>query len=98
MIAELGRRGVPLVRVRYEDMVADPRAALAAVLELMGEPVTEEALVVLHDGSISTGHSHAAEGGRVRLQTGRLPLRLDESWRPRSRRGCSAPSGWWPAR
>jgi hypothetical protein len=81
MIEDLGRRGVPLFRVRYEDMVADPGAALRGVLELMGEPVSEEALAFLHDGSISTGHSHAAEGGRVRLQTGRLTLRLDESWR-----------------
>jgi hypothetical protein len=82
MIAELGRRGVPLVRVRYEDLVSQPRAALTAVLELSGEPVTQEALAFVHDdGSISRGSSHAAAGGRVRLETGRLPLRLDESWR-----------------
>ena len=80
MIGALGRR-VPLLRLRYEDLVTDPRAVMSSVLELVGEPVTAEALSFIRDGAITTGRSHAAAGGRVRLERGELPLRADEKWR-----------------
>jgi hypothetical protein len=80
MIGALQRR-VPLLRLRYEDLVSDPRAVMTQVLELVGEPVTPEALSFIRDGAITTGRSHAAAGGRVRLERGELPLRADEKWR-----------------
>jgi hypothetical protein len=75
------RRKVPLVRLRYEDLVADPAPQLREVLRLVDEPVTADALAFVHDGAITTGGSHAAAGGRVRLERGRLELRADERWR-----------------
>ena len=82
MIGALGRK-VPLMRLRYEDLVADPAPLLREVLRLVDEPVTADSLAFVHDGAISTGRSHAAAGGRVRLERGRLELRPDErrlSW------------------
>jgi hypothetical protein len=80
MIGALGRK-VPLLRLRYEDLVADPAPRLREVLRLVDEPVTADSLAFVHDGAISTGRSHAAAGGRVRLERGRLELRADERWR-----------------
>jgi hypothetical protein len=80
MIGALARR-VPLLRIRYEDLVRDPAPALEAVLDLVGEPRTSTSLSFLRDGAITTGRSHAAAGGRVRLERGMLQLRPDEKWR-----------------
>lgn len=81
MIEQLGARGVPLQRVRYEDLVADPVAAMASVLALWGRPVPRDGFRFLTDEGLLTGKSHAVAGGRVRLRTGAVPLRLDEGWR-----------------
>jgi hypothetical protein len=81
MVGALARRGVPLLRLRYEDLVRDPAEAMRDVLTLVDEPVLPEALSFIQDGAITTGHSHAAAGGRVRLERGRLELRADERWR-----------------
>jgi hypothetical protein len=81
MIGALAGRGVPLLRLRYEDLVRDPAQAMREVLALVEEPVTAEALSFVEDGAITTGRSHAAAGGRVRLERGRLELRADERWR-----------------
>ena len=46
MIDRLGRRGVPLLRLRYEDMVSDPREAMRAVMRLSGREAGDDDLVV----------------------------------------------------
>lgn len=74
-------RDVPLLRLRYEDLVGAPREAMHQVLALSGTPATEEATSFLGPDGLRTGRSHAVAGGRVRLATGPLPLRLDEAWR-----------------
>lgn len=81
MTEQLSRRGVPTVRIRYEDLVTDPRAAMRAVLGLMNRPVTDDAISFVGPDGLSVGHSHAATGGRIRMQSGTMPLRLDEKWR-----------------
>ena len=80
MIERLGRR-VPLRRVRYEDLVTDPHAAMRAVLALGGRATGDGDLDFLTPEGLSTGTSHAVAGGRVRFRTGPMPLRLDEAWR-----------------
>jgi hypothetical protein len=80
MTEVLGRR-VPMTRVRYEDLVSEPVRAMHAVLALTGRPVEPGATSFLGPEGLRTGHSHAVAGGRVRLRTGPLPLRLDEAWR-----------------
>ncbi len=77
----LSRSGVPVLRVRYEDLVAEPVVAMSAVQQLMGEVPTPEATSFLGPEGLATGASHAIAGGRVRMRTGPVPLRLDEAWR-----------------
>jgi hypothetical protein len=81
VVLELLARRVPTVRVRYEDLVRDPAPVLHEVLALSDTPATEAATAFVTPAGITTGRSHAATGGRVRLRTGPLPLRLDEAWR-----------------
>lgn len=96
----LGRRlGVPTALVRYEDMVRDPRAAVAAALELTGL-VGAAGLDFVGDNWVTLGVSHTVAGNPMRFRTGRLELRADEEWRERMesshRRTVSALT--WPVR
>jgi hypothetical protein len=98
MIEQLARRGVPLHRVRYEDLVADPVAAMTGVLALWDRPSPRDGFPFLTDKGLLTGKSHAVAGGRVRLRTGAVPLLLDEGWRrelPAWRRRLTT-VGTWP--
>lgn len=88
MIGRLERRGVPLLRLRYEDLVTDPREAMRAVMDLSGRPASDDDLGFIGPEGVNRAVSHAPTGGRVRFRTGPMPLRLDEKWRhelPKSR-------------
>lgn len=80
MTEALGRR-VPLLRVRYEDLVREPVEVMHRVLALTGGVPDAAATSFLGPDGLTTGRSHAVAGGRVRMKTGPLPLRLDEAWR-----------------
>lgn len=94
MTGLLRRLGVPTVLVRYEDLVGDPAATLRRITG------AADVSGVLTPGGVRLGSSHTVAGGRVRMRTGVLPLRLDEEWRtalPASlRRFVSAAT--WPLR
>jgi hypothetical protein len=81
MIGRLEGRGVPLLRLRYEDMVTDPSAAMREVMRLSGRTASEDDLAFIGPDGVNRAVSHAATGGRVRFRTGPMPLRLDERWR-----------------
>jgi hypothetical protein len=81
MIERLGRRGVPLAVLRYEDMVTDPRGAMRAALQLSGREAGDGDLDYITTEGVRTGVSHAPTGGRVRFRTGPMMLKLDEKWR-----------------
>lgn len=80
MIERLRGMGVPSARLRYEDLVHDPVGAMTQVLGLWGATPTEDDLSFLTPEGLRTGTSHAVAGGRVRLSSGTVPLRLDERW------------------
>jgi hypothetical protein len=93
MIGRLEQRGVPLLRLRYEDLVTDPRGAMRAVLALSGVDASEDDLGYIGPDGVERAVSHAPTGGRVRFRTGPMPLVLDEKWRrelPVSRRRLAA--------
>lgn len=81
MIEQLRVKGVPTTRIRYEDLVRDPVGAMTQVMALWGEQPRAGDLDFLTPDGLRTGTSHAVAGGRVRLASGPLPLRLDERWR-----------------
>lgn len=86
----LARRGVPVHRVRYEQFLADPRAALTDLAAYAGVPVTDADLGFVGDGHADLGVGHSAAGNPMRFTVGRLALRRDDAWTvalpPRQRR------------
>ena len=71
------------VRVRYEDFVADPAAALRPVLELLG---VRADVPVRPDGLVEIGTSHTVAGNPNRMATGSTRLAADDEWRTAMRR------------
>jgi hypothetical protein len=79
---------VPVQRILYEDLLADPAAALrrlAAFADLPAPPVD-----FIADGVAELGPCHSAAGNPMRFTVGPVPLRRDDAWRsalpPRQRR------------
>lgn len=72
---------VPVITIRYEDLVADPRATVAAVLAFTGYDVADSALAHLHPDRVELGVHHTVAGNPMRFRTGTIELRPDEEWR-----------------
>jgi hypothetical protein len=101
MIAGLRLVGVPVARVRYEDLVTAPSRELARILALTGQDPPEGAFEHVTPDGITVPRTHVVAGGRIRLASGTMPLRLDEQWQrempARSRRlveVMTAPVRW----
>jgi hypothetical protein len=81
----LARTGTPMLRVRYEDLVAAPEATLTSVAAFAGRPSGGRELGFLGrtDGSAwaDLGTAHTASGNPMRFRTGRIPISADERWR-----------------
>jgi len=79
-LALLGRLGTPRLLMRYEDFVADPRAAVRRVADFAGLPVTAGDLHFLGPGHVDLATSHTVAGNPMRFRTGRVELRRDDAW------------------
>ena len=77
----LGRLGVPLVRVRYESLVRSPRDEIRRVAEALEIPISEDDLEFIRGDVVDLAQDHLVAGGRMRMDAGSLPLRLDDQWR-----------------
>jgi hypothetical protein len=81
----LARAGVPTLRVRYEDLVAAPKATLARVAAFAGVPAADRGLAFLGDDGgrrwAELRAAHTVSGNPMRFATGRVPIRADERWR-----------------
>jgi hypothetical protein len=107
---ELMRRwGVRGVRMRYEDLIANPRRTIEATLTGLGVPYTDAELTHIGDDWVRLGASHGIAGNPGRFKDGEIKLRTDEAWRekmsPRDRRVVTAVAlplivgyGWLPRR
>jgi len=65
--------------LRYEDLVADPREALQAIVDWVGEPAAELPMGDQSD-QVILSTTHSVFGNRVRFRTGTVPLRPDIAW------------------
>jgi sulfotransferase family protein len=76
----LGRSGVPVQRIHYEQFLADPNGCLGRIAAFLGMPTD-------HKGDLVTGDivrlrpTHQVAGNPMRFRTGDLQLRSDEQWR-----------------
>jgi Sulfotransferase family len=77
----LRRAGAPYLRLRYEDLVADPARALQRILRGVGVTRGDAALHFLTDDSVSLRPSHTVDGNPMRFERGPVRLRLDDEWR-----------------
>ena len=68
-----------LLRLRYEDLAADPEKALGSVLEFLGYP--EDALDSLNGRRFTRGESHTVAGNPSRLADEPAALTLDAAWK-----------------
>lgn len=100
----LGVLGVPLMVVRYEDLVRDPRRTVADVLTFCGIRPTEGDLKHITVDSVTLGTHHTVAGNPMRFRTGRVDIKADEAWRKEMPRGprmlvgaLTAPVRLWDA-
>jgi Sulfotransferase domain len=81
----LAWQGVPTLRVRYEDLVAEPAATLTKVADFAGIRSAEQAADFLdRDGdgrSVELRASHTASGNPMRFTTGKVVIRSDDRWK-----------------
>ncbi len=81
----LAARGVPTLRVRYEDFVADPPAVLTMMARFAGLHTgpSDLAFVGADEGvrwaRLKAGHT--ASGNPMRFSTGQITISPDERWR-----------------
>ncbi len=67
------------LRVRYIDFVAEPRATLERILEVMG--LAGAKLPLVGDNEVDLQPSHAVAGNPSRFRLGRVALRYDGAWK-----------------
>jgi hypothetical protein len=79
--AMLRRLGTPVLLVRYESFVQEPRRTLAAVAQFATLELDGTALDFIEDDAIRLQPAHTASGNPLRFASGRLEVRPDEAWR-----------------
>jgi len=73
-------RGVPVMRLRYEDVVAAPEAAVRRIAAFSGLPAPGR-LAFLGAGWAELEPGHSVSGNPMRFATGKIAIRPDERWR-----------------
>jgi hypothetical protein len=79
--AMLGRRGVDVRRLRYEELIGDPVSTTRELAQWLGVPAGPADLDFVSDGKVRLGSCHSAAGNPMRFKTGVLELRRDDAWR-----------------
>ncbi|WP_068927289.1 hypothetical protein [Planobispora rosea] len=75
----LARRGVPVTRVRYEDLLADPARTLGHLVTGLG--LGPPPLGFLDGGVAELSPAHTVSGNPMRFTVGRVELTRDDRWR-----------------
>jgi hypothetical protein len=70
-----------VLRLRYEELLADPVAATRKVAAFAG--LDTGPLDFLDADRVRLGTCHSVAGNPMRFATGEIPLRHDEAWRDR---------------
>lgn len=93
-LSSLPLLGTRTLRLRYEDLLADPAHALRTILDRAGHPLPQGWDGFLDADEARLGMSHSVAGNPMRFRTGTIALRADEAWRTalptRDRRAVTA--------
>ena len=76
--------GCPTMRLKYEDFIAAPEAAMRRVTDFAGLPAQAGYPFLDGDGATrwaSLDGAHSVSGNPLRFATGKIPIRRDEQWR-----------------
>jgi hypothetical protein len=88
LTAALRAARMPYLRLRYEDVIADPRRRLHEILAYAGV-TTDGQFPFLNGPQLTLAENHLVDGNPVRFAKNPLTLKLDEQWRsemsPRAR-------------
>jgi hypothetical protein len=77
----LQRRGIPTLRLRYEDFAEDPEAAVTACLKLAEHDVSQVRVSDReHDGGMRLSGGHGIAGNPVRMGTEAIRIQVDRRW------------------
>ena len=94
----LGRMGVPMVRLRYESLVRQPRTELSRILAGSGIPYTDRNLSFISPaGAVELAVNHTVMGNPMRMTQGPLELRVDDDWKtsmPRTQQALVTALTW----
>ena len=82
----LARCGLPVVRMRYEDFVRDPREQVRSALGSLDLSPDDSWLSHIGDGHVSLSSSHGLSGNPSRFRAGDVALQTDLSWQTDMRR------------
>jgi LPS sulfotransferase NodH len=85
----LSRHEVPVLRVRYEDLVAEPAAWLSRILDFVDEP---HAALPLRSRIAMLRPNHTVSGNPNRFSTGETKIDADNEWRD-----AIGPANWCAA-
>lgn len=92
-VVGLTHRGVPLTRLRYEDLVAEPAETIERAWQALDLPGRADVPMV-DATTVDLRPTHSVAGNPMRFRTGLTELRRDDAWRtemsPRDRRLVTA--------
>ena len=77
-LRRLEARGVMYSRLRYEDLVSNPRIALSDALADLG--FGNSNLVHINGQCVQLGNNHAISANPVKFDSGKIELRHDDEW------------------
>ncbi|GAA3126436.1 sulfotransferase [Planomonospora alba] len=91
----LAREGVPVTRVRYEDLLDSPARTLRRLAAVLG---VRPGLGFLGDGAAELSTAHTVSGNPMRFTVGRIGLTRDDGWRTGAppRQGSLVTALTWP--
>ncbi|HYO00103.1 MAG TPA: sulfotransferase, partial [Actinomycetota bacterium] len=72
------RSAVPYLRIRYEDLIADPSGCLERSARLVG--ASPGSMGFINEGSVRLDSHHTISGNPMRLTTGEIELKPDMEW------------------
>lgn len=76
----LACHGVALIRLRYEEFLADPRASVRTLAAFAGLDPPAAALDFLSTDKVTLGIGHSVASDPVRITTGTVALDRDDRW------------------